>query len=310
MRDGAPGAPIMIKGPETGTDRAGRYQAVLYGTGRIFNIDHSWITLDGFTIDGQEQLASVPFPTDLRAIDAWKQSVQDRVEDGRLVYIGSSRAVPRHHRHHDQQHVPQRRGRRVRAAAQQRPRQHDHQLGDPVLRVVRQGRRRRPGRVPQRRGRLHRHQPQVGRPADVRQRHQLAQRRHPQHHPHVRVGVLQHQGERARQRVRGQRVQRQRRVRGVRGQQRRAARLRQHRAQQPDLGQRRLHHQDPERRRGVRPGRQRRREQPALRRGGRDLQDQVEGDAGPVLRQQRRRVRSPVRRRPEGATPAGVTSPC
>ena len=34
VRDGAPGAPITIKGPETGTDRAGRYQAVLYGTGR------------------------------------------------------------------------------------------------------------------------------------------------------------------------------------------------------------------------------------------------------------------------------------
>jgi hypothetical protein len=90
VRDGAPGAPITIKGPETGTERAGRYQAVLYGTGRVFSIDHSWITLDGFTIDGQEQLADVPFPTTLRGIDAWKSSVQDRVEDGRLVYIGSA----------------------------------------------------------------------------------------------------------------------------------------------------------------------------------------------------------------------------
>jgi hypothetical protein len=89
VRDGAPGAPITIKGPETGTDRAGRYQAVLYGTGRIVNIDHSHITLEGFTIDGQEQLASAPYPTDLGTIDAFKQSVQDRVEDGRLVYIGS-----------------------------------------------------------------------------------------------------------------------------------------------------------------------------------------------------------------------------
>ena len=90
VRDGAPGAPITIKGPETGTDRDGRYRAVLYGTGRVVNIDHSWITLDGFTIDGQEQLADVAFPTDLATIDAWKQSIADRVEDGRLVYIGSA----------------------------------------------------------------------------------------------------------------------------------------------------------------------------------------------------------------------------
>jgi len=90
IRDGAPGAPIVIKGPETGTDRAGRYQAVVFGTGRIFNIDHSWITLQGFTVDGQEQLAATPYPTDLARTDAFKKSVQDRVEDGRLVYIGSS----------------------------------------------------------------------------------------------------------------------------------------------------------------------------------------------------------------------------
>jgi hypothetical protein len=90
VRDGAPGAPIVIKGPETGTDREGRYRAVLYGTGRLVNIDHSWITLDGFTVDGQEQLANIPFPTDVRTIDAWKASIQDRVEDSRLVYIGSA----------------------------------------------------------------------------------------------------------------------------------------------------------------------------------------------------------------------------
>ena len=63
---------------------------MVYGTGRVVNIDHSWITLDGFTIDGQEQLATTPFPTDLKTIDAFKQSVQDRVEDGRLVYVASN----------------------------------------------------------------------------------------------------------------------------------------------------------------------------------------------------------------------------
>ena len=93
VRDGAQGLPIVIKGPETGTDRAGRYQAVVYGTGRIFSIDHSWITLQGFTVDGQEQLAATPYPTDLAGTDAFKKSVQDRVEDGRLVYIGSDEAT-------------------------------------------------------------------------------------------------------------------------------------------------------------------------------------------------------------------------
>jgi hypothetical protein len=90
VRDGAPGAPITIKGPETGTDRAGRYKAVLYGTGRVISVDHSWITFDGFTVDGQEALANEPFPTDLRRADAFKDGVEDRVEDGRLIYIGSN----------------------------------------------------------------------------------------------------------------------------------------------------------------------------------------------------------------------------
>ena len=62
MRDGTPDAPITIKGPESGKDRAGRYQATLYGTGRIFSIDHSHYVFEGFTIDGQEQLASVAVP--------------------------------------------------------------------------------------------------------------------------------------------------------------------------------------------------------------------------------------------------------
>jgi hypothetical protein len=90
VRDGAPGLPIVIRGPEAGTDRAGRYRAVLYGTGRIVNVDHSWITLQGFTIDGQEQLANTPLPTALGDVDAFKQSVQDRVEDSKLVYVGAN----------------------------------------------------------------------------------------------------------------------------------------------------------------------------------------------------------------------------
>ena len=90
QRDGAPGAPITIKGPENGQDRAGRYQATLYGTNRIFNIDHSHYVLEGFTIDGQEKLKGQQLPEDLSRITAFKQSVRDNVSDGRLIYIGSS----------------------------------------------------------------------------------------------------------------------------------------------------------------------------------------------------------------------------
>jgi Right handed beta helix region/Protein of unknown function (DUF1565) len=90
QRDGAPGAPITIKGPETGQDKAGRYQATLYGTGRIFNIDHSHYVLEGFTIDGQEGLKGRQFPENVSAITAFKESVRDDVADGRLIYIGSS----------------------------------------------------------------------------------------------------------------------------------------------------------------------------------------------------------------------------
>ena len=89
VRDGTPDAPIWIKGPESGKDRAGRYRAIVYGTGRVFSVDHSHYVFDGFTIDGQEKLANTPFPTDLNTIDAFKLSVQAQVEDGRLIYVGA-----------------------------------------------------------------------------------------------------------------------------------------------------------------------------------------------------------------------------
>jgi hypothetical protein len=88
-RDGTADAPIWIKGPETGTDRAGRYQAVVYGTSRVISVDNSYYVFDGFTIDGQQELADVAFPTDLSGIDAFKQSVQPQVQDGRLIYVGA-----------------------------------------------------------------------------------------------------------------------------------------------------------------------------------------------------------------------------
>jgi hypothetical protein len=90
QRDGDPGAPITIRGPENGKDPSGRNQAVLYGTGRIFNIDHSNYTLEGFTIDGQEGLPAAQLPTDLGAVDAFKAGAQSQIKDSKLIYIGSA----------------------------------------------------------------------------------------------------------------------------------------------------------------------------------------------------------------------------
>jgi hypothetical protein len=90
QRDGDPGAPITIRGPENGKDPSGRNKAVLYGTGRIVNIDHSHYTLEGFTIDGQEQLRADQLPTDLAAIDAFKNGAQPQIKDSKLIYIGSA----------------------------------------------------------------------------------------------------------------------------------------------------------------------------------------------------------------------------
>jgi hypothetical protein len=90
QRDGEPGAPITIRGPENGKDPSGRNQAVLYGTGRIVNIDHSFYTLEGFTIDGQERLPAEQLPTDLGAVDAFKNGVQPQIEDSKLIYVGSA----------------------------------------------------------------------------------------------------------------------------------------------------------------------------------------------------------------------------
>ena len=72
-------------------------------------IDHSWITLDGFTVDGQEQLAvSVPHG---RAHDRRLEGEHPGPRGGRAAGLHRlGRGVARPHRDHDQQHVPQRPG--------------------------------------------------------------------------------------------------------------------------------------------------------------------------------------------------------
>ncbi|RKH64032.1 DUF1565 domain-containing protein [Corallococcus interemptor] len=89
-RAGTATAPITLKGPETGKARSGRYKAVLFGTGRIFNIDHSHYVLEGFTIDGQEKLLNASWPTALSGVRGFKDANQSLVADGRLIYIGSA----------------------------------------------------------------------------------------------------------------------------------------------------------------------------------------------------------------------------
>lgn len=89
VRTGSADAPITIRGPEQGKDRSGRYQAVVRGQGRIISINHSYYTLEGFTVDGQEQLSGTALPTNLDTINAFKDSVQSKVVDSKLIYIGA-----------------------------------------------------------------------------------------------------------------------------------------------------------------------------------------------------------------------------
>ena len=130
----------------------------------------------------------------------------------------------RHRRHDDLGHVPQRLRRGVRAVPRPRREQPDRQLDDPVVRDARPGQRRRPVQVPQRRGRLRRHEPEVDRPAPVRQRHEQQHRRAQLHDQHLRLRVLRGEGERAPQPHGEQQVRVERRAVDVPGQQRRVPR--------------------------------------------------------------------------------------
>src|SRR3954453_8519491 len=87
-RPGTAAAPITVKGPQEGHDKA-----VLYGLGgRVFSIDHSYYTLTGFTIDGQQNIARSEYPnvTSLSQIEAFKNSVQAKAVHSQLVYGGAS----------------------------------------------------------------------------------------------------------------------------------------------------------------------------------------------------------------------------
>jgi hypothetical protein len=85
-------SPITIKGPETGKSVGGRYQAVLAskGTGGyVVAISHSNYVLDGFTIDGQPNIARTEYPASLSDARGFKDSVQGRAINTKLVYVGA-----------------------------------------------------------------------------------------------------------------------------------------------------------------------------------------------------------------------------
>ena len=158
-----------------------------------------------------------------------RTSVQGRAVNSKLVYVGAADDQRRHRRHDDLEHVPHRLGRRVRALPQPRHEQPGRQLGDPVVRDARPGRRRRtststttPRASTSARARSRPRQPMC------RERHQQQHRRAGLHDQHLRLGVLRGEGERAPQPHREQRLRVQRRAVGVPGQQRRVPRRPQH----------------------------------------------------------------------------------
>jgi Bacterial Ig domain/Protein of unknown function (DUF1565) len=89
---GTAASPITIKGPETGKSVGDRYKAVLAGKGTggyVVAISHSNYVLDGFTVDGQPNIARNEYPTSLSAVKGFKDSVQSRAINTKLVYVGA-----------------------------------------------------------------------------------------------------------------------------------------------------------------------------------------------------------------------------
>jgi hypothetical protein len=89
-RPGTAAAPITVKGPQEGRDKA-----VLYGLGgRVFSIDHSYYTLTGFTIDGQPNIDRSKYEgKTLADVKGFKDSVQSLAVNSKLIYVGATDAT-------------------------------------------------------------------------------------------------------------------------------------------------------------------------------------------------------------------------
>jgi hypothetical protein len=88
--NGTAAAPITVEGTDTGLEAANRGGTVLYGAGRVFTINNSYIRLKGFTINGEQSLLPVAHPTVLADVTAFKNSIQAQVVDSSLVFIGAA----------------------------------------------------------------------------------------------------------------------------------------------------------------------------------------------------------------------------
>ena len=105
IRAGTASARITLRGSDDARG-ATAHRTVVYGTSHVINVDHSYYTITGFSVDGQQALeaayrrdhpASVAGYPDAAALaadpslmTAFKETYQSSVKDGRLIYVGNT----------------------------------------------------------------------------------------------------------------------------------------------------------------------------------------------------------------------------
>ena len=255
--NGTPSAPISIVGTETGFTSATRNQTVLEGSGRILNVNNSYYSISGFTINGEPGLHGVTWPTTLAAIRPFKDSIQSRVVDSRLIYIGSSdTAVGVSNVHIDNMFLRGAGGECVRL---RNDANHNEISNSTIEDCGLLGKGNDVTQYKYHNGEgiyLGTSPSDPSQPDGDRRRHVL-QRHHRQPHRDLRVRMRRHQGERPRQRGLLEPLRIQRRAHRLRWQQPRDPRLQQHDQQQRPERQPGLRPQDRNRRPGLQRARKR-----------------------------------------------------
>jgi hypothetical protein len=87
-RAGTAEAPITIRGSESGREAGARFRTVVQGDRIVLRIDHSHYRLTGFTVNGQPAIPASAYPRTLDEARAFKDSVQDRGVNSKLIYVG------------------------------------------------------------------------------------------------------------------------------------------------------------------------------------------------------------------------------